>query len=109
MSKQRKLKDKKNIDVLMSSDSVEAQGFIYEGGDMHTLHVFTDEDDGGHDGGHDGIPWSVIDDAIGASESREPRRSARLVRELHDEEFDSEEEENNEEIELIAFEDDEEY
>ena len=105
MSKQRKLKDKKNIDVLMSSDSVEAQGFIYEGGDMHTLHVFRDEDDGGHDD----IPWSVIDDAIGASESREPRRSARLVRELHDEEFDSEEEENNEEIEPIAFEDEEEY
>ena len=66
MSKQRKLKDKKNIDVLMSSDSVEAQGFIYEGGDMHTLHVFRDEDDGGRND----IPWSVIDDAIGASESQ---------------------------------------
>ena len=31
------------------------------------------------------------------------------MRELHDEEFDSEKEENNEEIEPIAFEDDEEY
>ena len=102
----RQINERKNVDVLTSSHSLEAQGFIYEGGDEHTLHAFRDEDDGGHNK----IPWSVIDEAIGASESREPRISERLVRELHDEEFDSEEEEeNNEEREPIAFEDDEDY
>ncbi|CAL1400203.1 unnamed protein product [Linum trigynum] len=101
MSKQRKIKERKNVDVLISSDSIEAQGFLFEGGDSHTLHVFGDEDDEGFDG----IPWNVIDEARGASENLQPRRSARLVRDLADEEFESEEE-DDEESEAIHFEED---
>ncbi|CAL1401155.1 unnamed protein product [Linum trigynum] len=103
MSKQMKIKERKNVDVLISSDSIEAQGFLFEGGDSHTLHVFGDEDDEGFDG----IPWNVIDEARGASENLQPRRSARLVRDLADEEFESEEE-DDEESEAIHFEEDEE-
>ena len=42
-----------------------------------------------------GIPWSVLGDAVGAEEQLELRRSAR-VRELYEEEFESEEEEFDE-------------
>lgn len=58
----------------------------------------------------DGIPWDVIGDAMGAREQLELRRSAR-VRDLHDEEFESDKEDEQEEPdsddEVIAFEDDE--
>jgi len=42
-----------------------------------------------------GIPWSVLGDAMGAEEQLELCRSAR-VRELNEEEFESEEEEFDE-------------
>ncbi|CAN0922966.1 hypothetical protein LINGRAHAP2_LOCUS33323 [Linum grandiflorum] len=55
----------------------------------------------------EGITRIVIDEARRASENLESRSSARRVRELHDEDFQSEEE-DSEEIEPILFEDDEE-
>jgi hypothetical protein len=92
--------------VLLSTDASEAQGFFYEGGDDHALMQFRD----GDDMAVDGIPWDVIGDAMGAREQLELRRSAR-VRDLHDEEFESDKEDEQEEPdsddEVIAFEDDE--
>ncbi|CAN1141349.1 hypothetical protein LINPERPRIM_LOCUS25436 [Linum perenne] len=104
MSKKKRIKERKNVNILQSTDATEAQGFLVEGGDDSTLHVFRDDDDGGP---VPGVTWSVLDDAIGAREQLELRRSAR-VRELHDEEFESEEEdEEDRESEDIEFEDDE--
>ena len=72
MSKRRRIKERKNIYVLLSRDASEAQGFFYEGGDDHAFMVFKDEDEGGVDG----IPWNVIGDVVGANEQLEPRRIA---------------------------------
>ena len=105
LSKKRRIKEGKNIDVLRSSDASEAQGFLFEGGDDHAFKVFRDEDEGGVYG----IPWDVIGEDMGSTEQLQHRRSAR-VRDLYDEEFESEREEAEEtdsEEEAIAFEDDE--
>ena len=92
MNKREKIKSKKITDVLLSSDTTEAQGFLQEGGDDCAQVVFRDEEDEDEMEGT-WIPWSVIGEVVGAEEQREPRRSAR-VRELYEgEEFESEEEE----------------
>jgi hypothetical protein len=105
LSKRRRIKERKNIDVLLSSDASEAQGFFYEGGDDHALVVFRDGEET-----NDGIPWDVVGDAMGATEQLELHRSKR-VRDLHNEEFESdkedEEEDPDSDTEVIAFEDDE--
>ena len=91
LSKREKIKTKKTTDVLLSSDTTEAQGFLQEGGDDCAQVVFRDEEDEDEMEGT-GIHWSVIGEAVGAEEQLEPRRSAR-VRELYEgEEFESEEE-----------------
>jgi hypothetical protein len=96
MNKRAKIKSKKITDVLLSSETTEAQGFLQENGDECVLVVFRDEEDEEEMEGT-GIPWSVIGDAVGAEDQLEPRRSAR-VRELYeDEEFESREEEFDEE------------
>ena len=81
----------------MSSDPTEAKGFLQENGDDCALVQFRDEEDEEKmelmEG--TGIPWSVLGDAVGAEEQIELRRSAR-VRELNEEEFESEEEEFDE-------------
>jgi len=95
MNKREKIKSKKITDVLLSSDTTEAQGFLQEGGDDCAQVVFRDEEDEDEMKGI-GIPWSVIGEAVGAEEQLETRRSAR-VRELYEgEEFESEEEEFDE-------------
>ena len=78
----------------MSSDPTEAQGFLQENGDDCALVQFRDEEEMELMEGT-GIPWSVLGDAVGAEEQIELRRSAR-VRELNEEEFESEEEEFDE-------------
>ena len=93
MNKREKIKSKKITDVLLSSDTTEAQGFLQEDGDDCALVVFRDEDEDEMEG--TGIPWSMLGDAVGAEEQLELRRSAR-VRELNEEEFESEEEEFDE-------------
>jgi len=90
-----KIKTKKTIDVLLSSDTTEVQGFLQEGGDDCALVVFRDEEDEDEMEGT-GIPWVVIGEAVGAEEQLERRRSGRVreARELYEgEEFSSEEEE----------------
>ena len=104
MSKRRRIKERKNIDVLRSTDASEAQGFLFDRGDDHALMVFRD----GDETPADGIPWNVIEEAMGSTEQLELRRSAR-VRDLYDEEFESDKEEVEEtdsENENITFEDD---
>ncbi|ONM31992.1 hAT transposon superfamily protein [Zea mays] len=95
MNKREKIKSKKITDVLLSSDTTEAQGFLQEGGDDCAQVVFRDGEEDEMEG--TGIPWSVIGETVGAEEQLEPRRSAR-VRELYEgEEFESEEEEYEDE------------
>ena len=84
LSKREKIKSNKITDVLLSSDTTEAQGFLQEGGDDLALVVYRDEEDEDEMEGR-GIPWSVIGEAVGADEQLELRRSAR-VRELYAEE-----------------------
>ena len=96
INKRAKIKSKKITDVLLSSDTTEAQGFLQENGDDCALVVFRDEEDEEELMEGTGIPWSVLGDAVGAEEQLELRRSAR-VRELYEgEEFQSEEEEFDE-------------
>ena len=91
INKKEKIKAKKINDVLLSSETTEAQGFLHEDGDECALVIYRDEEDEEMEG--TGVPWSVIGEAVGAEEQLELRRSAR-VRELYEgEEFDSEEEE----------------
>ncbi|CAD6244450.1 unnamed protein product [Miscanthus lutarioriparius] len=95
LSKREKIKSNKITDVLLSSDTTEAQGFLQEGGDDCALADFRDGEEDEMEG--TGIPWSVIGEAVGADEQLELRRSAR-VRELYKgEEFESEEEEYDDE------------
>ncbi|XP_021320513.1 uncharacterized protein LOC8057237 [Sorghum bicolor] len=91
LSRRERIKSKKLPDVLLSSQTTEAQGFLQEGGDDYALVDFRDEEDEEEMEGT-GIPWSVIGEAVGAEEQLERRRSAR-VRDLYEgEEFESEEE-----------------
>ncbi|AQK94388.1 hAT transposon superfamily protein [Zea mays] len=89
------IKSKKITDVLLSSGTTEAQGFLQENGDDYALVSFRDDEDEEEVMEGTGIPWSVLGDAVGAEEQLELRRSAR-VRELNEEEFESEEEEFDE-------------
>ena len=96
INKRAKIKAKKITDVLLSSDTTEAQGFLQEGGDACAQVVFRDEEDEDEMEGI-GIPWVVIGEAVGAEEQLERRRSGRVreARELYEgEEFSSEEEEH---------------
>ena len=78
----------------MSSETTEAQGFLYEDGDDCAIVVYRDEEDEEMEG--TGITWSVIREAVGADQQLELRRSAR-VRQLYEGvEFDSKEEEFDE-------------
>lgn len=92
MNKKEKSKSK-NVDVLLASHATFAQGWVIEGGDEEVDP-------------ETGLSWKLIEEASGANEATQPRRSAR-VRELHDDDFESEseeEEEVNEELEDIEFE-----
>ncbi|CAD6223339.1 unnamed protein product [Miscanthus lutarioriparius] len=94
LNKKERIASKKTTDVLLSSETTEAQGFLYEDGDDCAIVVYRDEEDEEMEG--TGITWSVIGEAVGADQQLELRRSAR-VRQLYEgEEFDSEEEEFDE-------------
>ncbi|CAL1393929.1 unnamed protein product [Linum trigynum] len=99
MSKKKKIKEKKNIDILLSTNIIEAQGFLFELVDDHAMYVYVDDNKEEHC-----APSSTITDAM-AGEHSELRRSIG-VRELHDEELESAEEEEQD-GKGIAFEDDE--
>ena len=105
MSKKEKITRKSNYEVLLSSDASEAQGFFFEGGDDHALVVFRDEEDEGEMPGT-GIPWGVLGEAMGTNEQLEPRRSARVAREVDEEEWGSESEDLGYEEDDVAYDDD---
>lgn len=93
MNKQKREKER-NVDVLLASDASNAQGWIVDG-----------EDDDEVDPGT-GITWEVVGEASGADEMLQPRRSSRVRRELHEDDFESEEE-DEQEINEVDFESDE--
>ena len=90
MRNKKEKREKKNIDPIIGSEANEAQGWLIEGGDDdQDVEPAT------------GLTWKVIEEACGANEVLELRKSAR-VRQLHEEDFksDTEEEEVNEEEEI---------
>ena len=97
LNKKERIASKKTTDVLLSSETTEAQGFLYEDEDDCATIVYRDEEDEEDEEMEGtGIPWSIIGEAVGADQQLELRRSAR-VRQLYEgEEFDSEEEEFDE-------------
>ncbi|KAJ1277659.1 hypothetical protein BS78_04G020400 [Paspalum vaginatum] len=103
MSKKEKIKNKKNYEVLLSSDASEAQGFLVEGGDADALVVFRDEDEDEVPG--TGMSWGVLGEAMGANEQLQPRRSARVAREVDEEEWESEPEDEDYMDDEIDYED----
>jgi hypothetical protein len=89
MAKKQMIKEKKIADVLFSTETTEAQGFLFEGGDDCAVVIYRDEDEEEMD---NTIPMEV-------DEKLMPRRSARLRQLYEAEEFDSEEEEFDDEEE----------
>jgi hypothetical protein len=83
MNKKEKIKSTKITNVLISSETTEAQGFLFEGGDDCDEVVYRDEDDEVLPGTD--IPYSVIGEVMGV-----------------DEEFASEEEDFEEEEDFMA-------
>jgi hypothetical protein len=63
MSKREKIRSKKITNVLISSETTEAQGFLFEGGDDCAEFIHRDE----HDKvmSDTNIPYSVIGEAMG--------------------------------------------
>jgi hypothetical protein len=103
LSKKERCSRNKSYEVLLAADASEGQGFLFEGGDAHALMVFHDPDEGYVPGTN--IPWSVIGEAVGADKQLKPRRSARVVREINEEEWESTDKDGEEED--IDFDDDE--
>ena len=105
MSRRQQIKLKKITDVLLSNDVMQAQGFMFDGEDECATVVCEDDDEEEMPGTR--IRWTVIGEAMGASEQLELRRSSR-IRELYaEEEFDSEEEEFDNEDGLDGMDEDE--
>ncbi|KAL6201838.1 hypothetical protein ACLB2K_025550 [Fragaria x ananassa] len=82
MNKKRREKEK-NVDVLLVSETTMAQGWIIDGGDEDVESDLTNE---------------MVGDDLGVGSGLEPRRSSRLqaIRELHEDDFVSDEEEEDE-------------
>ncbi|KAM7482680.1 hypothetical protein LguiB_007263 [Lonicera macranthoides] len=97
INKKKKLKEK-DVDVLLTSDASKAQGWIVEGGDDEELFSGSD------------FTCEIVGEASGADSVLEHRRSSRNVevRELHEEDFVSEDESKKEGDEEFDFESDEE-
>jgi hypothetical protein len=90
-----KKRREKGRDVLLTSEATHAQGWIVDGGDEEVEP-------------NSGLTWEVIGEAMGADEALQPRRSARNieVRELHEEDFESEDDTEEEQDEDFDFESD---
>jgi hypothetical protein len=88
--------------VLLSSNCSEAQGFFLEEGDEQALVQIRDE--GEMQGTN--IPWSVLGDAMGVDEELQPRRSARVAREVDEEDWEYEKEDEDNVHEYIDYEED---
>jgi hypothetical protein len=101
MAKKQMIKERKIEDVLFSTETTEAQGFLFEGGDDCAVVIYRDEDEEEMDS-TTGIQTEV-------DEHLEPRRSERLQQIYEAEEFDSEEEEFDDEEEIPLEDDADEY
>jgi hypothetical protein len=66
ISKRKKIKSKKITDVLISSETIKAQGFLFEGGDDCALFIHRDEDD--EVMSDTNIPYYVIGEAMRVDE-----------------------------------------
>ncbi|XBI66884.1 hypothetical protein VPH35_046350 [Triticum aestivum] len=104
MAKKQMVKEKKITDVLLSAETTEAQGFLFEGGYDYAEVIYMDKDE--EEMNSTGMSGSGIGEAMGGDELLEPRRSARPRQLYEEEEFDSEEEEFHDEEEMHS---DEEY
>ncbi|XP_042429438.1 uncharacterized protein LOC122016267 [Zingiber officinale] len=93
MNKKNREKER-NIEVLLANDASSAQDWIVDGADDEVEH-------------DTGMTWKVVSDAMGADEALRPRRSSRL-RELDEDDFQSESEEEVSVYEF-DFESDEEH
>jgi len=69
MSKRQQIKSKKISDVLLSNDVKQAQCFMFDGGDECAAVVYQDDEEEEMPGNR--IPWTVIGEAMGASEELE--------------------------------------
>ena len=90
LNKQKREKER-NVDVLLAKDASNAQGWIVDGGEDDEVELGS------------GLTWQMVDEASGADENLQPRRSSR-VRELHEDDFESEEEDedHNNDIEFVS-------
>ncbi|XP_052185601.1 uncharacterized protein LOC127797104 [Diospyros lotus] len=82
MNKQKREKER-NVDVLLASDASNAQGWIVNGEDDEEIEPGM------------GLTWEMVGEASGADNMLQPRRSSRM-RELHEDDFQSEEEDKQE-------------
>jgi hypothetical protein len=82
---------KKIDDVLISSETTEAQGFLFEGGDDCAVVDHRDDDDEEMPGTN--IPWYVIGESMGVDEQLQRRQNARTRDLFEQEEFNFEVEE----------------
>jgi len=69
MSKRQQTKSKKISDILLSNDVMQAQGFMSDGGDEFATVVYQDDEE--EEMPRTGIHWTVIGEAMGASEELE--------------------------------------
>ena len=94
----KKIRKEKGVDVLLASQASMAQAWIVDGGDDEEVEPGS------------GLTWGMIGEASGADNVLEPRRSCRniKVRELHEEDFLSDQETEEEGDEEYEFESDEE-
>jgi hypothetical protein len=100
LSKREHIKSKNITSVLISSDTTEAQGFLFEGGDDSAEVVHRDEDDEVLPGTD--IPYSIIGEAMGVDEQLPLCQSSRM-RDLYiEEEFESEEEDFEEDEDFMV-------
>ena len=90
LNKQKREKER-NVDVLLAKDASNAQGWIVDGGEDDEVELGS------------WLTWQMVDEASGADENLQPRRSSR-VRELHEDDFESEEEDedHNNDIEFVS-------
>jgi hypothetical protein len=85
MNKRERIKLKKIDDVLISSETTEAQGFLFEGGDDCAVVDHRDEED--EEMSSTNIPWSVIGEAMRVNEQLQRRQSAVMRYLFEQEEF----------------------
>ncbi|GFS30772.1 hypothetical protein Acr_00g0013980 [Actinidia rufa] len=92
------IRKEKGVDVLLASQASMAQAWIVDGGDDEEVEPGS------------GLTWGMVGEASGADSALEPRRSCRNVevRELHEEDFQSDQETEDEGNEEYEFESDEE-